>query len=386
MEKVPLTKKIDELKFYTLDKIDECDAHYNIIFGQRSNGKTFAVLERIIRRYYQFHKKGAIIRRYDLDFQGKRGRDVFDHMVNNPTRGNVIAEITNGEWTGVYYFSLCWYLCRVNEKGIVVKDCEPFMYGFTLAAQEHDKGVSYTDIDTIFFDEFMTRKYYLPDEFVVFSNVLSTIIRMRDDVKIYMCANTVNKFGNLYFTEMGITRYKDMKPGDLDVYQFAAYGDKVLKIAVEYADAKNKDGVPSDIYFAFNNPKLKMITNGIWEMALYPHLPYKYKEKDIEFTFFICWEGEMLQCEIINLEKPDAIFIYIHRKTTELRNVDDDIIYSTSYDARPNWRRKITQPVYEFERKIGALIRNEKIFFQDNEIGEIWRNYIQWCRKDGGFV
>ena len=27
-------------KYYTLDKIDSRNAHYNIIFGERSNGKT----------------------------------------------------------------------------------------------------------------------------------------------------------------------------------------------------------------------------------------------------------------------------------------------------------------------------------------------------------
>lgn len=374
-------------KFYTLDNINKIDAHYNIIFGQRSNGKTFAVLERILRRYYELGKKGAIIRRYDVDFQGKRASDLFEHLINNEVRGNVIEEITNGEWTGIYYYSLRWYLCKYNEKGIRIKDTEPFLYAFALNTMEHDKGVSYPDIDTIFFDEFMTRKYYLQDEFVTFTNVLSTIIRKRDDVKIYMCANTVNKYGNLYFSEMGITRYKDMKPGDLDTYQFAVHGNKTLKIAVEYADARNKNGSPSDIYFAFDNPKLKMITNGIWEMALYPHLPYQYdKKKDIDFTFFICWETEILQCEVIRLLEPDVVFIYAHRKTTELKYTDNDLIYSTNYDARPNWRRKITQPVYEFERKITHLIKNDKIFFQDNEIGEIWRNYIQWCRKDGGFV
>lgn len=381
-------KKIKKLKFYTLDRILERNAHYNIIYGERSNGKTFSVLELIVKNYYTGKGKGAIIRRYDLDFQGKRGDGVFEHLVVNEIRGNVIEELTNGQWTDVYYWSMRWYMCKYDEKGNRVKDAEPFCYAFSLNATEHDKSTSFPDVTTILFDEFMTRKYYLPDEFILFTNVLSTIIRYRDDVKVFMCANTVNKYGNLYFTEMGITRYKQMKPGDIDVYKFAVMNEKkdVLTIAVEYADSPNKDGKPSDVYFAFNNPKLKMITGGMWEMDVYPHLPYKYEKQDIEFTFFIVWENEILQCEVISISKPVTAFLYLHRKTTPLRDEDNDLVYSTEYSGKFNWRRKITQPMYNVEKKMNVLIKNEKIFFQDNEVGEIWRNYIQWCKTDVGFV
>ena len=56
---------------------------------------------------------------------------------------------------------------------------------------------------TILFDEFITKGMYLTDEFMAFMNTLSTIIRQRDNVKIFMCGNTVNKF-NPYFEEMGL--------------------------------------------------------------------------------------------------------------------------------------------------------------------------------------
>ena len=51
---------------------------------------------------------------------------------------------------------------------------------------EHDKSNSYPSINTVIFDEFLTRRFYVPDEFILFMNVLSTIIRLRDNVKIFM--------------------------------------------------------------------------------------------------------------------------------------------------------------------------------------------------------
>ena len=43
-------KKEKKSKFYSLDGILEKDADYNIIFGERSNGKTYAALEYSISR------------------------------------------------------------------------------------------------------------------------------------------------------------------------------------------------------------------------------------------------------------------------------------------------------------------------------------------------
>ena len=54
---------------------------------------------------------------------------------------------------------------------------EPFCYAFALSDMEHDKSTAYPRVNTIVFDEFLTRQIYLQDEFVVFMNVLSTIIR-----------------------------------------------------------------------------------------------------------------------------------------------------------------------------------------------------------------
>lgn len=359
-----------KLKYYSLKNILTKNAQYNIIFGERSNGKTYSVLKAGIENFANNAKQMAIIRRWQDDFRGKRASTMFDNLVNN----NEIAKATNGEWTGVYYYASRWYFCRFeNEKRIVHEI--PFAYSFAISAMEHDKSTSYPNITLVLFDEFLTRGMYLPDEFVLFMNVLSTIIRERNDVKIFMCGNAVNQYSP-YFAEMGLIHIKQMKPGDIDVYE---YGESGLRVAVEFADSPNK-GKPSDLYFAFDNPKLSMITGtgGIWEIAVYPHCPVKFTPKEIIFTYFIRFSGELLQCEIVQHEK--LIFTFIHRKTTELKNPDKDLIYSPDYDPRPNWKRKITKPTTPLEKKIALFYITDKVFYQDNEIGEIVRNYLMWCK------
>lgn len=364
-------------EYYNLQPILSERAHYNLIIGERSNGKTYSVLLYILRLYAKRGFQGALLRRMQEDFIGKRGASLFNPLVDN----GEIEKATNGKYNSVYYYASRWFLCRYeeNEKGNRerIVDDTPFLYGFAISQMEHEKGNGYPNVKTIVYDEFITRMGYLRDEFVLFMNTLSTIIRNRDDVKIFMLGNTVNKYCP-YFDEMGLRHIKDMRQGEIDVYQLKHASGKTLKVAVEYCKPFKK-GKRSDFYFAFDNQKLEMITNGVWEIDLYPHCPYRYRPKDILFTYFIEFDDNLLQCEIVQID--GVSFTFIHRKTTPLKNPDGELIYSTRYDARPNWRRKITKPMLPLEKKITEYYKADKIFYQDNEVGEIVRNYLIWCTK-----
>ena len=361
---------------YTLTKILEQNADYNVIFGERSNGKTTAVLSYALNDYVSSGYKNqlALIRRWDEDFKGKNGQQMYDGIVNL----GWVKDFTKGRFNNVYYYSRGWYLCLYDDDGKRIRiDEQPFAIAFALSQEEHYKSTSYPNVKTVLFDEFITRDYYLPEEFVIFQHLLSTIIRLRNDVKIFMCGNTINKY-NPYFEEMGLTNAKTMKKGTIDVY---SYGESLLKVAVEYSDfpAKMKK---SNKYFAFNNPKLQMITNGAWEIAIYPHLPYKYDKSEIVYWYYIVFDKEILQCEIIYKKKEQVVFTYIHRKTTPIKEDTKQIVYSKEYNPKPNYSRLITKPTNDIEKKILKFYREDKVFYQDNEVGELVRNYIIWCVKE----
>lgn len=363
-------KRKQKSEFYSLDKILELGAIYNVIFGERSNGKTYAVLKHGIERYAKGKGQLAVVRRWGEDFKGKRGRSMFDSLVAN----NEISKATGGEWTDVHYFASKWYFCRYDEDGKRTVSDDNFAYAFSISEMEHDKSTSYPNITTILFDEFITRTSYLPDEFVLFMNVISTIVRKRTNVTVFMLGNTVNRYCP-YFKEMGLTHVQSMEPGTIDLY---SYGESELKVAVEYT-VPSRQGKESDVYFAFDNPKLNMITGGAWELDIYPHCPVKYRPKDVMLTYFIDFDGELLQCEIVQCE--DVCFTFIHRKTTELKDPEQDIIYSTEFSERPNWHRKITRPVTKLEKRIARFYAEDKVFYSDNEVGEVVRNYLMWCNS-----
>lgn len=368
-----LLNKGKKQKYYSLKGILSKHAQYNIIVGERSNGKTYACLKYGLECYVKDHSEMAYIRRTKEDFIGNRGVNLFAGLVAN----GEVEKITHGEYTDIYYYASRWYLCKYTEKGERVKCESPFCYGFAISTSEHDKSTSFPHVRNIIFDEFITRTYYLSDEFTLFQNLISTIIRLRSDVTIFMLGNTVNKYGCPYITEMGLKHLKNMKQGAIDVYK---YGDSELTVAVEYCKPDEK-GKPNNYYFAFDNPKLAMIKSGVWEMDIHPHLPVKYKPRHVLLHYFIEYSGELLHAEIVSIN--GMTFTFIHPKTTPLSEKEKthNLIYSTEIKPQPNYHRRITEPCDKITNKVADYFSREQVYYSSNEVGEIMMNYIKWCRS-----
>lgn len=367
-------KEIKRPIYYTLTNILKTNADYFMIYGERSNGKTTSVLEYALKDFCEsgFINQLGLIRRWEIDFKGSNATEIFSGV----NALGWVEKYSKGKYKTIYHYGAKWYLCNKGEDGKIIDKCDnPFAFGFSLNSEEHYKSTSYPNIKNILFDEFMTRGYYLPNEFISFQNLLSTIIRLRDDVKIFMCGNTINKYCP-YFKEMGID-IKNLEKGKIDLYE---YGESGLKVAVEYSDFPTKQK-KSNKYFAFNNPKLNMITNGGWEIDIYPHLPQKYKPKDVALIFYIVFDDQIIQGNVITLD--DKTFIYFHRKTTDIKEDENErLIYNGQADYRINYRYNFLKPMTNIEKKVLNLWIHHKVFYQDNELGEVMMNYIKWCEQN----
>lgn len=358
-------------KFYSLNKILAKNATYNLIIGERSNGKTYAVLKYGLEHYFKTGGQIAIVRRWKEDITGRRAKDIFSALIAN----NEVEKLSNGKYSSIYYYGGKFYVCNYDENGKVLYNDEDVLgVCFALSENEHNKSISYPKIETILFDEFLTKTLYLKDEFVLFLNTLSTIIRLRTNVKIFMCGNTVNKYSP-YFQEMGLKHIQEMEQGTIDVYK---YGNTKLTVAVEYC-ASNQSTKKNNYYFAFNNPKLEMITSGKWELDIYPHLPQKYISKQILFTFFINFDYNLFQCEVIQYS--NGIIIYCHEKTTPIKDTEKDLIYSLEDSEKWNFCKNIFRPNFEIGKKIVNIINHNKIFYQNNDVGNTINNYFKICKN-----
>lgn len=361
------------MKYYSTKRIDRKDATYNIIIGERSNGKTYALLEKALTQYFKDGSQMAVVRRWKEDITGRRASRLFAGV----NESGLVKKISGGQYEGVFYYAGKFYLCNYDDNGkAIYGDSDIIAFTFALSDGEHDKSTSFPNIRLIMFDEFLTNRLYLNDEFVLFMNTVSTIVRRRTDVKIYMLGNTVNKYCP-YFNEMGLKNVTKMEQGAIDVYH---YGDSALTVAVEYcqtnADSKNKE---QNKYFAFDNPKLEMITGGAWELSIYPHLPYKYRPKDILFEYFIEFNDSIYHAEII--ETDGTVFTYIHAKTTPIRKPENHLIYSLDYKPELNYNRSVYKPINTLQKRILWFFQNDRVYYQDNNIGDAISNYLKIAKR-----
>lgn len=356
-------------EYYSLKKIDSKKAIYNIIIGQRSNGKTYSVIEKGIKAYFKTGARTAYLRRFKEDLTPRNiGELLTPHLP-------LITKLSKGRFNGIKYYNREFWLVNRSEKGEIIDIADTSIIKcFALNTWESSKGADNGFFEMILFDEFLTRGFYLKDEFIVFTQLLSSIIRNRDGTVIYMLANTVNKYCP-YFAEMGLTNVEKMKQGSIDLYR---YGDSELTVAVEYC-AESGTSKKVSKYFAFDNPRLQMITNGTWELDNYPHCPVDYDKSDILFHGFIEFNGALIHGEVVLYKdiytnmKHKFIFFYKQTKPVEVEKIE--VLYTDKPDSNMFHCHFASERPTKLHEIFINLIMTRNDFYSSNEVGEIVRNW-----------
>lgn len=381
-------KQVGENFYYDNTEIKKAKAYYNMVIGEMSDGKTFAALEEIIKGYCDTYNNdvpncGAIIRRYDKDFTGLTAVNYFKPLVD-------AGKLKDTPFDDIQYYRQAWYMVKyeyeVNKKGEELitprKEKKPFCYAFPINTMEHTKGPGYKECTTIVFDEFLTRSVYLVNEYDLFQQVVSRIVRDDCRATIWMLGNTVT-WNNPYFREMGLTKsLRDMEQGDIVTVKYHS-DPKVNQLAVEYVPTIDRKVCKkkSDVYFDFeNNGMGKMITTGQFMMAMYPHLPTKYVPNEVLFTYYIAHDDRLYQCDIVELDEDSSRFTYIY-ELDEAIDDDDSLIFSDTNNVKSNWRKSITKPFDNLGKKIYDFYQKDKVYYQDNMVGESINNYLKFCRS-----
>lgn len=323
----------------------------------------------MIEDYLKNGSEFFIIRRWQEELKKGGALQMWQNIVAN----GLIKKYSKNAWSGLFYQSGKYYLTK-EEGEDIVKSPFPIGYAHSISEQQSISSRAYPKVVNVLFDEAITNKIYLVDEFVEFEKMLSTIFRFREKARIFMCGNTINRYCP-YFAEMGLTNIKKMKQGDIDIY---SYGNSKLKMLVYYCESL-ASVQPNAYLFAFNNPSLNMITTGVWQLDLYPHLPVKYNDKEIRYKCFFEFETEKFEAHIV--KKPNGQFLYIFPKTTEFMLKEKDIIFS----LQPKYEKNYVANLLRTNHPVGSLIRNffrdKKVFYSDNQTGDTIKNYLNSCKS-----
>lgn len=63
-------------------------------------------------------------------------------------------------------------------------------------------------------------------------------------------------------------------------------------------------------------------------------------------------------------------------KTTPIKDTENSLIYSLEMNGKPNYKRKLISNASYIEQQVARYFATDKVFYQDNEVGEIVRNYL----------
>ena len=361
-------KKESEL-YWNPSDIDETNATYRVVIGQRSNGKTYGTLRKAVQSYFKDGFPSAYIRRYGEEIRPKNISELLSPHYD------LIKKLSGGRYNCCVYKTNMFIPAFQEDGKIIEKADTPILYTVALNTWNTVKGQDRGKLSYIIFDEFMTREMYLRDEFATFANVISSLVRDREIKSIYMLANTVNKYCP-YFEDMGLYHVGEQEQGTIEIY---TYNNEKLTVAVEYcAAATNTKDI--EHYYAFNNPQLDMIASGSWEEARYRRISkieFEANKETIVLKFLVNFNNRKIVGEI-HRDKESVILLFHKLGNSNYKWVERDIVFTDQDCYSPLWQNSFKSGNTRAHQLIRKLLSENKVYYDNNSTGEVINNFIKY--------
>ena len=345
---------------------------YFVLLSERSVGKTTNVILFGMCAHEICGTQIQYIRQHSDMITPKTSRQLFDTIL----RYDYVSKITGGRWSSVTYWAAGWYYCNTDDNGKVTERAEkPFMYCLGLNKAEDYKSVYNAPTgDIIIFDEFISR-YYAQDEFILFCDVVKTIIRDRQEPIIFMLGNTLDRY-NHYFSELEILNITTSIPIGEHTETVTTKGTPI------YVEIVTREKTPerltfNKLFFGFKNKKLGSITGEDWAITPVQHIDDKDADnRTVIYNYiYIIVEGQLIQLELVRSDKYGThVLAHMARKTYE-----DSRIYSVDlmHDSRYRYRFGFDN----LDKLIWTLYNRKKFYYANNLVGVLVDKYVTYATK-----
>jgi hypothetical protein len=356
---------------YNLDNIDKIDANINIIYGERSNGKSYQVKhKKAVEKYLKTGKRFILMRRWKEEITSEKIEQYFADVD--------VMKITDNNYNCISMYKKQLFLSNYNnETGKTVRG-EKIGYVVALSTEQNYAGASYLDVEDIIFEEFMSRSVYIAGESDKLMNFRSTVDRKRNIVKLWLVGNSISRvcpYINDWDLHKIITNQKqgtievtELPTGDIDIEN----GKEItLRCAIEFCAST---GVSS---FAIGKHK-DMLNKGSWQSDPQPHLPKSYKDYKMLYRIMFQYQSFKFIGEYLldKINKDVCWFVYPYNRDINNKTiVFSDVVKTSSY-----WQRDIYNPNIKNE-KIKSLLqtfRESQIFYSTDLCGTDFKQVIDF--------
>ena len=349
---------------YNIDNIDKENANFNIIFGEKSNGKSYQVKhKKAVEHYLKTGMKFILLRRWKEDITSLWVEQYFSDVD--------VSKLTNNKYNCITVYRQTIYFSVYDVETGKTKRYEKIGYVMALNTEQHFSSASFLDVDVIIFEEFMERGSYItrePDRLMIF---YSTIDRKRGSTKLYLVGNSITRVCP-YINDWDLEHiFKNIKQGEIKTKVIENEVNKV-KIAIEYC--KSSGGKT----MAIGNAKA-MIDKGAWQTNPQPKLPKSKKEYKILFRFVFKYKGFKFICELLKDKVlTDNICWFIYPKYSEIKK--NTFVFSDEIRTSPFWQRDIYNISIRNDRldKLFKTFKENKIFFSSDLCGTDFKQVIDF--------
>ena len=372
--------------YFNVDKLlkEKPNARYYFLLSGRSRGKTFGVLRRAVKDNHKGLGLFAYVRRYDEEVKGKNLQELF-----SPQN---IEQLTDGKynkinfWRGFFYFERWDYDEEKDELRRTYKNPEPCGIAIALNTWERNKGqdigAAYKGFKHIIFDEAITGMNYLTNEFQIFQQVISSLVRDRydQDTKIWFLANPLSKWCP-YFPNLGIT--KEMIDKSNQRYEISYPKTDMTTIFEYIGTPAEEDNEPNKVYkafFAFPNSETKSrsITDGFWELDDSMQLPSQvYKNSERKKKVLMYFGEQWIKGEIMRYSETGVYYVVWSQSRQPKKGE-----YYFILNAVPDKYAIVgTNTGHPYAVLLNKIMQTNQIYYSDNTVADLFHGFIKESRK-----
>lgn len=348
---------------YNIDKIDKLDANFNLIYGEKSNGKSYQVKhKKAVEHYLETGKRFILLRRWREDISNLWIEQYFADVD--------VAKLTKNKYNCISQYRKVLYFSIYDENTGKTQRLEKIGYVMSLSTEQHMSSASFLDVDIIIFEEFMERGTYIPHEPDRLMIFYSTIDRKRGTTKIYMVGNSISRVCP-YIKEWDLDNiFRNLKQGEIATKEIQNEENKV-KIAIEFC--MSSGGKTMTIGNASS-----MIDKGTWQSFPQPKLPKSYNEYQVLFRFGFQYKGFRFLCDYLADNVSHETIFFIYPKNEEFK--EGTIVFSDEIKVSSYWQRDIYNISIRND-KLKNLFMNfkeNKIFYASDLCGTDFKQVIDF--------
>lgn len=353
--------------YYNIQKLADLNCTFNLLYGERSNGKSYQVKHKFgINHYLETGKRFIYMRRTKEELTTNNIIKYFDD-VN-------IGELTKGKYNTVEVWRKTIYFAKYDPDTFKTTRGEKIGYAVALSIEQNYAGGSYLDVDNIIFEEFMSRGLYLSGEVDKLMNFWCTIDRKRKHVKVWMIGNTLSR-ANPYLVEWDLLKdVMRQKQGTIlkKIIPVSEDGDQV-ELAIEYCENSG------DTSYVFGK-HAKMLNDGDWQSDPQPKLSkqvYLYRKL---FRCLFIYKSFQFIAEVLKDPDTGELHWYIYPRTKIRRDPYKILVFSDIVRPSKYWQSDIYHAKTKSDRlhKFFDLFTSDNIFFSDDLTGTEFKEVINF--------